>query len=51
MAYIPPKPIQADDSLAYFAALTVPPCRSAAVTVTSPAKSALQQMFGYYSIE
>ncbi len=48
MAYIPARPIIAEDPLAYFAALALPAPRPA------PAKApvgALDQMFGYYSAE
>lgn len=55
MAYIPSRPIVADDPLAYFAALNAPK-HVAKVTLrqtppTLPAKRALDLMYGYYIAE
>jgi len=49
MAYIPTKPILADDPLAYFVALAVPPARTERVVQVTPALRALDQMFGFYN--
>jgi hypothetical protein len=48
MAYIPARPIIAEDPLAYFAALVLPTPRPA--PALAPV-GAIEQMFGYYSAE
>lgn len=51
MAYIPARPIIADDPLAYFSSLIPPQTQTTRPALVHPADRALDLMYGYYSAD
>ena len=51
MAYIPARPIVADDPLAYFSSLTPPKACAERPVKPLPADRALELMYGYYTAD